>query len=261
MYVRYKLAGVALAALGTYGLWLGVLRALPFFQVQNVTITGLSGNAAPQIAGSLERTAREMDTTDFSTTRLRQSVAAYNAVAGLRVATQFPQGVRITVVERTPIARLAIGSSMLAVAADGRVLAGLAPSRSLPLIVTSTPPVAGRIADSVVGRELALLAAAPAPLRHRVFAVRVTANGLTVRLRGGPLVYFGDSLLPHAKWDAAAAVLASPTSRGARSIDVSVPSRPAAAVDDPQTANQSAGATLPGSTATLPGSTSSSTSG
>ena len=111
--MRYKLAGVALAALGTYGLWLGVLRALPFFQVKNVTITGLSGNAAPQIAGTLERTAREMDTTDFSTTRLRESVAAYNAVAGLRVATEFPQGVRITVVERTPIARLTMGSSTL----------------------------------------------------------------------------------------------------------------------------------------------------
>ena len=74
------------------------------------------------------------------------------------------------------------------------------PAHSLPLIVTSTPPVAGAVADPVVRRELALLAAAPVPLRHRVFAVRVTGNGLTVRLRGGPLVYFGDSLLPHAKW-------------------------------------------------------------
>ena len=257
MYVRYKLAGAAVAALGTYGLWLGLLRTLPLFQVQNVTITGLSGNAAPQIAGTIQRTAREMYTTDFSTARLRQSLAAYNGVASLHVTTQFPQGVRIRIVERTPIARLAYASSVLAVSADGRILAGLTPSHSLPLLATRSSPVGGRVTDSVVEEQLALLAAAPAPLRARVFAVRLSSGGLTVRLRGGPLVYFGDSLLPHAKWDAAAAVLASATSRGARYIDVSVPSRPAAGVDDPTTASQPASSGV----ATLPGSPSSSTSG
>jgi len=261
VHVRYKLAGVALAALGAYGLWLGLLRTLPLFEVQDVTITGLSGNAAPQIAGTIERTAREMYTTDFSTARLRESLAAYNSVAGVRVATRFPHGVRVQVLERTPIARLAFGTSLLAVSADGRILAGLSPSHSLPLITTASPPVGGRVTDSLVREELALLSAAPAPLRARVFAVRLTSAGLTVRLRGGPLVYFGDALLPHAKWDAAAAVLASPTSRGARYIDVSVPSRPAAAVDDPATASQADGATAPTAAAALPDGTSSSTSG
>ncbi len=65
--------------------------------------------------------------------------------------------------------------------------------------------------------------------------MRVSTEGLTVRLRGGPLVYFGDALLVHAKWDATAAVLANRSSRAARYIDVSLPSRPAAAVDDQAT--------------------------
>jgi cell division protein FtsQ len=261
VYVRYKLAGVALAALGTYGLWLGLLRTLPLFQVRNVTISGLSGNAAPQIAGTLQRTAREMYTTDFSAARLRESVAAYPGVAGVRVATQFPQGVRIQVLERAAIARLAFAGSVLAVSRDGRILAGLAPPHSLPLIATKSPPVGGRVTNPVVREELALLTAAPAPLRSHVFAVRLSSGGLTVRLRGGPLIYFGDSQLPHAKWDAAAAVLASRTSRGARYIDVSVPSRPAAAIDDPATANESTGATSSTGPATQPGNLSSSTSG
>ena len=60
-------------------------------------------------------------------------------------------------------------------------------------------------------------------------------------LRNGPLVYFGDNSLPHAKWDSAAAVLASPTSRGASYIDVSLPGRPAAQVANPATSDSSGG--------------------
>jgi cell division septal protein FtsQ len=263
VYVRYKLAGVALAALGTYGLWLGVLRALPLFQVENVTVTGLSSNAAPQISSTITRTAREMTTTDFSASRLRQAVSGYNAVATVNVHTHFPHGVVVQVVERRPIARLAAGGNMLAVSADGRVLAGLVPSHSLPLIAATSPPVEGRVSGSLVRDELALLTAAPPGLRAHVFAVRVANEGLTVRLRGGPLVYFGDALLVHAKWDATAAVLASRTSRGARYIDVSLPSRPAAAVDDQATIPPASTGptTVTGASGTLPGSTSTSTSG
>jgi cell division protein FtsQ len=261
VYLRYKLAGVALAALGTYGLWLAVLRTLPLFQVQSVTISGLPGNAAPQISSTLELTAREMTTTDFSTARLRQAVAPYNAVAAVAAHTSFPNGVAIQVVERQPIARLDYGGSTFALSADGRVLSGIVPSRLLPLIRTTSAPVSGRISDATVGAELALLAAAPAPLRSHVFAVRTSSEGLTVRLRAGPLVYFGDSLLLHAKWDATAAVLASPTSRGARYIDVSLPSRPAAAVDDPATTGTTGGATPSSLTGNTVGVASSSTSG
>ena len=261
MYVRYKLAGVVVAALGIYGLWLAVLRTMPLFQVQNVTITGLSGNAAPEITATLQRTAREMTTTDFSTARLRQSVVGDNAVAGLRASTQFPHGVRIRVRQRAAVARVAYGGATLAVSADARVLAGVAPSHSLPLIRTDAAPQAGRVTDPVVREELALLAAAPPVLRAHVFAVRTSGEGLTVRLRGGPLIYFGGPLLPHAKWDAAAVVLASGTSHGARYIDVSLPARPAAAVDDPATVAPTGGATLSTAAGSLPGSTSSSTSG
>jgi len=250
-----------LAALASYGLWLAVLRTLPLFEVQNVTISGLSGNSAPQIASTLTLTAREMTTTDFSAERLREAVASYSAVAGVRAATEFPHGVRIAVTERHAIARLAYGGVTVALAADGRVLAGLVPAHSLPLIRSAVPPLGGRITDPLTRAELALLDAAPFPLRSHVFAVRSSSEGLTVRLRGGPLVYFGDALMLHAKWDATAAVLASPTSRGARYIDVSLPSRPAAAVDDQATIAASSGTTGATGTVGLPGMPSSSTSG
>jgi hypothetical protein len=46
---------------------------------------------------------------------------------------------------------------------------------------------------------------------------------------------FGDGSLPHAKWDAAAAVLSDHWSIGASYVDVRIPSRPAAQVADPHT--------------------------
>ena len=53
-------------------------------------------------------------------------------------------------------------------------------------------------------------------------------DGLTVGLRNGALIYFGDTARPHAKWIAAARVLADPGSSGASYVDVRVPDRPAA---------------------------------
>jgi hypothetical protein len=177
VYVRYKLAGVALAALGTYGLWLGLLRTLPLFQVENVTVTGLSGNAAPQISSTITLTAREMTTTDFSASRLRQAVSGYNAVATVNVHTHFPHGVVVQVVERQPIARLAAGGNMLAVSADGRVLAGLVPSHGPLRVRSSATRDAGRRGASP-GRSpvrasspCARRTDAPAPLRARAAAV------------------------------------------------------------------------------------------
>ena len=56
-----------------------------------------------------------------------------------------------------------------------------------------------------------------------------------VYLHRGPRLIFGDGALPHAKWDAAAAVLADHWSLGASYVDVRIPSRPAAQVADPNT--------------------------
>jgi hypothetical protein len=68
-------------------------------------------------------------------------------------------------------------------------------------------------------------------------------GALTIYLHRGPRLIFGNYALLHAKWDAAAAVLADPSSRGAVYIDLRVPSRPAAQVADPATSATTASAT------------------
>jgi cell division septal protein FtsQ len=233
--LRYKLGLAVLALAGAYALWLGVVRDLSLFQVQRVRIDGLAGASAPQIATTLELTARQMTTTDFSSARLQSAIADDASVASVTADTEFPHGVRIDVVERHPLARVDYNGTIVAVARNDRVLSGLTASRSLPLIRSSESPRGERITDPLARTELALLAAAPQPLWRDVYTIRESSEGLTARLRHGPLIYFGNATLPHAKWDSAAVVLASTTSRGARYVDVSLPSRPAAAVGDPAT--------------------------
>jgi hypothetical protein len=74
----------------------------------------------------------------------------------------------------------------------------------------------------------AVLAAAPPTLAGWIARAYEGHEGLTVAMRGGMLIYFGDDTRPHAKWLSAARVLASPSSTGASYIDVRLPERPAA---------------------------------
>jgi cell division protein FtsQ len=257
VHLRYKLGLAVLALLGAYGLWLGLLRNLALFEVRSVSVSGLPGNAAPQLASTLELTAREMTTTNFSVARLRSAVSEYQSVATIHADTEFPHGVRIQVVERRPLARLDYNRTIVAVAGNDRVLAGFVPSRTLPLIRSSAAPRGSSVNDPLVREELGLLAAAPQSLRSHVYQVRMSSEGLTVRLRHGPLIYFGDDALRHAKWDSAAVVLANPSSRGARYIDVSLPARPAAFVGDGATEEPSTPTQGAASVATILGGASS----
>jgi hypothetical protein len=73
-----------------------------------------------------------------------------------------------------------------------------------------------------------VLGAAPASLARFVTRVYEGSEGLTVAMRSGLLVYFGNDTRSHAKWLSLARVLVSPSSAGAVYIDVRLPERPAA---------------------------------
>ena len=53
-------------------------------------------------------------------------------------------------------------------------------------------------------------------------------RGLTLQMRDGLLVYFGDASRPHAKWLSLESVLADPSSAGAQYVDLRLPEHPAA---------------------------------
>jgi cell division protein FtsQ len=105
-------------------------------------------------------------------------------------------------------------------------------------------PSTDEVKDAASLEALELLDIAPAVMRKAIAHVGPGAGGLTVYLHNGPQLYFGDTSRLHAKWAAVDRVLADPESRGASYLDVRLPERPAAGIDDPATSAVGAGGQL-----------------
>lgn len=223
---RLAAALLVLIALGAGWLW---FRESSLVSVEQVKVTGVSGPGSARIRSALNAAAHTMTTLDVRVARLYTAVAPYPAVRSLKVATDFPHGLRIHVVEELPVAMLTAGGHRVAVSADGTVLRGLSAKHRLPLIPVHALPVQTKLTDSQSRQELAVLAGAPPRLKTHVALLLYTGtHGVVARLRAGPSLYFGSATSIHAKWLAAIAVLANPGSAGAAYIDLTDPMRPAA---------------------------------
>lgn len=234
---RRVVRALLLALLATpllYGSWLW-LRDSSLVSVEQVQVRGAGGPYARSIEAALGEAAKRMSTLHFSVGRLRAAVAPYPVVRDLRVSGGFPHTLRIRVVEQPPVAALLIGGTRTAVAADGAVLGSTYPglaSAALPVVhgAVGDPLAAGRVHSAGARAALAVLGAAPPTLIGWIARVFGGREGLTVAMRNGLRLYFGDATRPHAKWVAAARVLADPSSAGAWYVDVRLPERPAAGV-------------------------------
>jgi hypothetical protein len=154
-------------------------------------------------------------------------VAPFASVRDVRVDASFPHKLTIQVVEYGAVAALVVGERRLAVAADGQVLRGVRAERGLPSVRVRRAPN-GRVTDRRALAALTVLDAAPVALRRRVTRAWYTGRGLTLVLRGGPDLVFGNAARAEAKWIAAARVLADPSAAGATYLDLRVPERVAA---------------------------------
>ncbi len=231
---RLAIALAVLALLG--GGWL-LLRNSPLVSVEHVQIAGVRGVDAGPIDAALRGAARGMSTLNVNVGALRAAVARFHVVRDLSVSTSFPHGLRIHVVEQLPVAAVSVGGVRTAVAADGVVLgptfpALLASERvplpAITLAAGSLAPLGGHIENATARAELSVLGAAPRVLLGWVSKVFIGPEELTVTMRNGVSIYFGDATRPHAKWLSAARVLADPSSAGATYVDVRAPERPAA---------------------------------
>jgi cell division protein FtsQ len=213
------------------------LRDSPLVAVDRVTVTGLSGPESAHVTALLEDAAHDMTTLHVRGDQLRAVVEPYPVVKDLRVQTDFPHGMTITIVENTPVAAVMADGAKTPVAGDGRLLRG-ADQRLLPIVPLRVAPGGDRVVDRTALHAIAALAAAPPALRDRVERASTTRQGgLTLTLDNGPELRFGGSDRVRAKWAAAAAVLADPGSAGAGYVDLRYPERPAAGgLEDP--ANQ-----------------------
>jgi cell division protein FtsQ len=217
---------IAIPVLG--GVWLWV-RQSPFVAVKQVQIYGVHGTDAPEVEAALTSAAHGMSTLDVSDSALLAAVAQLHVVSAVRAVPRFPHGLRIEVTEQLPVASLDFDGIRTAVAADGVVLGPTLLSGSLPTVDAYRIPATGqRVSGPNVLRYLAVLGAAPSPFVKFIERVYTGPKGLTVAMRNGLLIYFGDVSRPHAKWLSFARVLADSSSAGASYVDVRLPGRPAA---------------------------------
>jgi cell division protein FtsQ len=226
--LRFALIVVMIALPLLAGGWLW-LRQSSFVAVQRVEVSGVHGPEAAAIDTALVAAARQMSTLDVHVGALRAATASFPVVREVRARPRFPHALDVEVIEQLPVAALVVNGSRTAVAADGVVLGTQLLSGSLPSVSGSRAPASGkRVSGAGLREALTVLGAAPAPLARAVERVFTGYKGLTVAMRNGLLVYFGDAARPHAKWLSLARVLADSSSAGASYVDVRLPARPAA---------------------------------
>jgi cell division protein FtsQ len=144
---------------------------------------------------------------------------------GLRTTTEEPS-LRPT----QEVAAIGAGSSAVPVAPDGTILRSL-PSPAdagLAVLPVSSPPDRPRLAGTLL-EQVRVLAAAPPPLRPLLRSSHFGGSGVAVELGSGVELRFGDASRAAAKWKAAAAVLADPSTTALDYVDLQAPSRPAVA--------------------------------
>jgi cell division protein FtsQ len=213
------------AALAGGWMW---LRDSSLVRADQVTVVGATGAEARDIAAALERTGRTMTTLHVDADRLRRAVASFPQVKDLEVTAHPLHRLHVRVIERPPVAALAIGGQRTPIAADGTLLRGRVSANGLPSVATSTLPAGGVLTRGRAADALTMIAAAPAPLRKLIESVDETDGQLVAQLRDGPRIMLGTPDRPRAKWAAAARVLNDSSSVGAGYIDVRLPDRPAA---------------------------------
>lgn len=220
--LRLALLVVALvAALAGSWLW---LRDCGLVKVSRVQVTGATSSDEGRIRDALEVAAREQSTLHVREDALRAAVSRFPTVADLRVRTEFPHGMTIEVVEHRAVAALVSGTQRTPVTGSGLVLTGVRPEAGLPEI-RQRGALGARVSDRRTLAAVTVAAAAPRQLLPRIERAWWSTRGLTLDLRDGPPLIFGDADGARVKWLATAAVLADRSAAGATYLDVRVPPR------------------------------------
>lgn len=214
--VRRWLLALLLLALVLAGLW--VVFFSSYLTAERVQVTG-SGTVP---VGTIERTARVPLHTPLvrvDLTTIEHRVEKLPPVRSARVSRSWPHTVRISVSQRVPVAVISHGGGLQALDDQGVLFGHYAkqPPR-LPLVRSGPDARTDALAEGAK-----ILGALPPGLLHRVATLQVNSiDQIELQLDGGRVVHWGSSADSAEKARVAVVLLRRP----ARSVDVSVPSRP-----------------------------------
>jgi cell division protein FtsQ len=218
---------VGLALISAVGLW---VTNSPLFEMRSLSVNGnqhLSDARVARLAG-LSRTTNVLWLRTGATAR---RIERDPWVLRAEVSRTLPGAITISIEERRAVAVVeGRRSTLLLVSGDGMILGRASRKSRLPVIRVpgATETVGSRISGSPA--ELIVARTLPATLRGRVKRVARTSRGsLTLILRDGVSVLYGDASDAGAKARAVASLLSWAHQRGIRAdyIDVRAPGAPA----------------------------------
>jgi len=217
---------VGLALIAAAGWW---VTTTAVFDMRTLMVIGnrhLSDAQVARLAG-LSRTTNVMW---LRTGALANRIERDPWVLRARVSRTLPGTVSVSIQERRPVAVVEAGRALVLVSGDGVILGEARGKVRLPMIalagvrVTMGGRVSGSPALLVVARSL------PTGVRSKVARItRTGPGGLTLILRNGAHVLYGDASEPEAKAQALSSLLSWTSERGIEAdyIDVRTPAAPA----------------------------------
>lgn len=216
---------VGLALIATVGWW---VTNSPLFDMRTLRVSGnrhLSDADVARLAGL----SRATNVVWLRTGRVADRMERDPWVLRAKVSRTLPGVVAVSIQERRPVAVLQVRGSLLLVSGDGVILGRASARARLPAIEVrgASTEVGTRIS---ITPQLIAARALPEGLRRRVARITQTARGsLTLILRNGVPVYYGDDSHAGPKARALASLLSWANERGIRAdyIDVQAPAAPA----------------------------------
>jgi cell division protein FtsQ len=202
----------------------------PLLDVDDVAVSGADGlDPAELRAASGVEPGDQMVLVDLAAARDR--LRALPMVAAATVTREWPDTVRLEVVEEQPILRVRSGERVSVVSSTGRVLPdGLDGADALPVLeVSVAPPEQGEELPDSLQAALVVFARLPDSLRAVLTSARIDESGvLTFSLPDDASIRFGPVEDVPAKLVAIQAFLEQVTLQCLEVLDVGQPDRPTA---------------------------------
>ena len=222
--LRRVVALVVVAAIVAGG-W--ALVRSPLFAVNHISVLGSSHVNASDVARASGIT-KGVAMMDVNPARARKKLAALPWVATAHVSREWPNRIRIHLVDRKPVAQVATGTTFALVDETGRVLqTGVKPSSALPTLERIRIPAAGHTV-AAAAPLIATAAALPASYRNQVRSIGFDSDGsVALTLTSDGVVSLGGAAGLTAKFTSLSTVLGhlGGLAKGC-TLDVSVPLSP-----------------------------------
>jgi cell division protein FtsQ len=224
---RRRIIVIALAVVVSLGALAWPLAHSRYLSATVVRVVGIDHTSASAVLDA-SGLASHPPMMDINGPLSAARIEALPWVASARVDLEWPDGVVVTVTERTAVAVVADGAAGWAeLDSTGRVLAMVtgAPSGLVHLVSTGLPGAPGTTFEAAEP-SLVVAAALPAAFKSMVTAVAPAGHGVDLSLSDGITVVFGTATELPSKFEDIASLLAGAGLRSGSVIDVSVPNSP-----------------------------------